>query len=617
MGWTWRRSAVLVLASGLAWWLAGCGAAPNLTSKPPVVTPTLTWPTPAPINYGTALTAAQLDATAGVPGSFAYSPALGTVLSGGSQKLTVTFTPDDTADYTPATAAVSIQVIPITPTLTWATPSAIVYGAALGSAQLDASSGGLAGTFSYSPSAGAIPGAGVDTVSVSFTPSDTSDYTIATAGVTLTVAKATPATSWTPAGAFASGMTLTVAQLDATANVAGSFLYSPAAGTYITSVGQQTLSAAFTPTDQADYKSVEANTTLDVLPFGVVAWGDSLTVGDQGDVDTGNYPAELAAMVSLPVVNDAVNANTPTQIGIREGGLPTTATVAGGTIPAVGGATVTFPVGWEPVSAKGPAGGIGGSILGVHGQVTFDPTSSLCTFTRTTPGQAVSAPGSPPFVVDTPYLSWIPVFWEGRNDIADPARTVSDIAAEVAVVPAGQTYIVLANINGNAPDEWIGGANYEYIVDLNNQLANIYGAHYLDIRQSLISNFDPTQATDVADVSHDDVPTSLRAVYTTATLVDPIGPTDTVLKIEQSSVALQIGAVLTIDTGANAENAYVSALTGDTVTVVRNLGGANVAHAAGALLTESNYFHLNAKGYQIVADAVAKVLSKYSSQARE
>jgi 2-keto-3-deoxy-6-phosphogluconate aldolase len=62
------------------------------------VTPVITWTTPAAIPYGTALSAAQLDATASVPGTFAYSPSAGTVLAAGAQTLSVTFTPTDTTD---------------------------------------------------------------------------------------------------------------------------------------------------------------------------------------------------------------------------------------------------------------------------------------------------------------------------------------------------------------------------------------------------------------------------------------------------------------------------------------------------------------------------------------
>lgn len=77
--------------------------------------PVIAWATPAPIIYGTALGAAQLNATTTVAGSFAYSPTAGTVLSTGQHTLTTTFTPTDTTDYTTNTATVTLTVIPATP----------------------------------------------------------------------------------------------------------------------------------------------------------------------------------------------------------------------------------------------------------------------------------------------------------------------------------------------------------------------------------------------------------------------------------------------------------------------------------------------------------------------
>ena len=43
-------------------------------------TPAMSWTTPAGITYGTALSSTQLDATASVPGTFAYFPQAGTIL---------------------------------------------------------------------------------------------------------------------------------------------------------------------------------------------------------------------------------------------------------------------------------------------------------------------------------------------------------------------------------------------------------------------------------------------------------------------------------------------------------------------------------------------------------
>ena len=102
-------------------------------------TPTITWPTPADIIYGTALSATQLNATANVAGTFVYTPAAGTVLNAGAgQTLSVTFTPDDAANYTTATASVLINVLKATPAITWPTPADITYGTALGATQLNA-----------------------------------------------------------------------------------------------------------------------------------------------------------------------------------------------------------------------------------------------------------------------------------------------------------------------------------------------------------------------------------------------------------------------------------------------------------------------------------------------
>ena len=88
-------------------------------------TPTITWASPAPIAYGTALGATQLDATASVPGSFTYSPAAGTVLRlGNNQPLSATFAPTDTSDYTSTSATTRITVVPATTVVALASSSA-------------------------------------------------------------------------------------------------------------------------------------------------------------------------------------------------------------------------------------------------------------------------------------------------------------------------------------------------------------------------------------------------------------------------------------------------------------------------------------------------------------
>ena len=218
--------------------------------------PKVTWAKPAAITYGTALSGTQLDASASVSGTLVYSPAAGTILTAGSQSLSVSFTPTDVVDYTTATDSVTITVGQAKPTVTWATPATVAYGTALSSTQLDAT-GSVPGTFVYSPAAGAVPAGGTQTLSVTFTPADTTDYTTAKASVSLHVTASTPTIAWATPAAITYGTALTASQLDATATyngsaLAGTFVYSPAKGTVLTA-GTQTLSVTFTPSNTADY----------------------------------------------------------------------------------------------------------------------------------------------------------------------------------------------------------------------------------------------------------------------------------------------------------------------------------------------------------------------------
>ena len=130
--------------------------------------------------------------------------------AGAGQTLSVTFTPDDTATYDIATATVTITVLKATPVITWPTPAAITYGTALGATQLNATApAGVAGTFVYTPASGVVLGAGAgQTLSVTFTPTNTADYTVATATVEITVLKATPAITWPTPAAITYGTAL-------------------------------------------------------------------------------------------------------------------------------------------------------------------------------------------------------------------------------------------------------------------------------------------------------------------------------------------------------------------------------------------------------------------------
>jgi len=117
----------------------------------------VTWATPAPIAYGTALSATQLDATAnGIPGTFVYTPASGKVLEAGTQSLSVKFTPTDTTDYTTVTGttvALAVNPASTTTSITGATPSPSKVGQSV-TVDFTVGPGKVGGTVTVSASSG-------------------------------------------------------------------------------------------------------------------------------------------------------------------------------------------------------------------------------------------------------------------------------------------------------------------------------------------------------------------------------------------------------------------------------------------------------------------------------
>ncbi|MDQ3997915.1 MAG: MBG domain-containing protein [Gemmatimonadota bacterium] len=112
-------------------------------------TPVIAWSSPAPITYGTPLSATQLNATAsfnGAPltGTFAYTPAAGTVLGAGTRALSATFSPSDATNFEGATTAVELVVNKATPTISWS-PADLTNPTPLGAAQLNAIATGVGG----------------------------------------------------------------------------------------------------------------------------------------------------------------------------------------------------------------------------------------------------------------------------------------------------------------------------------------------------------------------------------------------------------------------------------------------------------------------------------------
>ena len=327
-------------------------------------TPTITWATPAAISYGTALSAAQLNASSATAGSFVYTPAAGTVLAAGTQTLSVTLNPTDSTDYNPATQTVSLTVNKATPTITWATPAAIPYGTALSATQLNASST-TAGSFVYTPASGTVLAAGTQTLSVTLNPTDSADYNPATQTVSLTVNKATPTITWATPAAISYGTALSATQLNAGSATPGSFVYTPASGTVL-SAGTQTLSVTLNPTDSADYNPATQTVSLTVSQavLTITASSPAVTYGASVPTITASYSGFVNGDTGAVLTTQPTCSTTYTTASAAGSSPPTScsgAAAANYTMSYVAG-TVTVGKASLTITASSPAVSYGASV---------------------------------------------------------------------------------------------------------------------------------------------------------------------------------------------------------------------------------------------------------------
>ena len=171
-------------------------------------------------------------------------------LAAGAHSITVTYSPATGSAFITGSAMALSQVVnKATPSVTtWPTASSINYGQTLASSTLSGGQATPVGSFTFT-SPTTAPGAGTTSQGVTFTPTDTTDYSTLTGTVSVTVSKATPAvTTWPTASAITYGQTLASSTLSGGASTpAGSFAFTtpttaPGAGTALQSV-------TFTPTD--------------------------------------------------------------------------------------------------------------------------------------------------------------------------------------------------------------------------------------------------------------------------------------------------------------------------------------------------------------------------------
>jgi hypothetical protein len=212
----------------------------------------------------------------------------------------------DTSEFSDSFHA-SVVAAKITPSIVW-NPANLTYGTGLGASQLNAramdNGQEVTGTYTYTPLAGTILHAGLhQQLQVTFTPDSTvaNLYNSTTGIAFIDVAKATPTVSWATPTSITYGTALS-GQFNATASVAGGFVYAQHVGQVLDAGQAQVLSATFTPDDAVDYNSVNAQVLINVDKATLRVTGTSVskTYGDMNP----SFGGGITGLVG----NDAITA---------------------------------------------------------------------------------------------------------------------------------------------------------------------------------------------------------------------------------------------------------------------------------------------------------------------
>lgn len=318
-------------------------------------------------------------------------------------------------------------------------------------------------------------------------------------------------------------------------------------------------------------------------------WGDSLT---QGNEDQSGVTVETA-LQSLgycgTVYNEGIGGQWSTQIAVRNGALPSTATVVSGKIPSSGATEILVPRYAGAVSDQGPPQSI--TISGVDGLASATDTGYR--FVRSTPGQPVDSPPDAPVTVHPPHVdTGLVIIWSGNNNYQHPEDVKADIAAMVAHLPSPKRFLILSVVNGDEFWVWKNGGQTPYptMIQLNSDLAATYPNNFLDIRALEVAAYNPGNAQDVIDFGHDVPPSTFRAQDFHGRLMTNI-PDGQSCNFRLTQGYAWYGSTVTLDE----EKIYISQTDGTTVSgCVRGYASTRAtAHAAGSSYTGLDPIHQN------------------------
>jgi hypothetical protein len=314
------------------------------------------------------------------------------------------------------------------------------------------------------------------------------------------VQKRTPSIQWAAPAGISYGTPLSALQLAATADVAGTFTYSPASGTLL-NAGTETLTVAFTPADTLNYNSTSSTVPLQIAKAQAVVILSRLQQTYTGQ------PVPVTAVTSPAGLNVVTAYNSSTTAPTSPGVYSVLATIedtnyagsATGTLTIQGLPTITLSS--DPLVLQGssmsilvkdssgasvPAGQVtfleGSVVLGivplVGGQATLS-TSPLApgthSITAIYSGDATHAGGT----VTTPITILDYSVQTSQSGITLSAgktvtSTLSIIPTSGNVLPLPATMMIsglTSSISVNvSPSQWVAGANSTWTLPANTPL---------------------------------------------------------------------------------------------------------------------------------------------------
>lgn len=280
------------------------------------------------------------------------------------------------------------------------------------------------------------------------------------------------------------------------------------------------------------------------------AWGNSKTAGTGGTP----YPTQLAELIGddFTAINYGIGGQKSGQIAMRMGAVQTFLTLNGDAIPAANGvvtitqingvsatAAPTYPsqdVRLLSTTADNVTRTIDGWLCGVKCRITRTASGDnnntkveVYTLTALTGSGVRCLPGSlfvPDYAMQdySNVEAWIDAgindFRSGTDaDLTDDVEAIRrNVDAMVDFAERNKRPIILLSLTAdNYSTELRGGIRYEKILELNYYWSKKYPNYYargnngLDLRETLVANYNPANSQDVIDYGNDITPSSLRS----------------------------------------------------------------------------------------------------------